>query len=83
MIQTHQIKIYPNSTMIKVIESNFHYSRYIYNKALETWNQLYQENKKDSKAPKPNYYFVRNLLVSNKEDWEQELSSRVLQTSVQ
>ena len=82
MIQTHQIKIYPNSTMRKVIESNFHYSRYIYNKALETWNQLYKEHQKDSKAPQPNYYFVRNLLVSNKEEWEQGLSSRVLQTSV-
>ena len=68
--------------MIKVIKDNFNYSRYIYNKALETWNILYQEYQKDPSAPKPNHYLVRNTLVANKEDWERGLSSRVLQTSV-
>ena len=82
IIQTHQITIYPNSTMRKVIKDNFNYSRYIYNKALGTWNRLYQEYQKDPSAPKPNHYLVRNTLVANKENWELGLSSRVLQSSV-
>lgn len=80
MIKNHQIKIYPNKTMTKVINNLFHYHRYCYNSALETWNDMYDEFLlTDDKLKKPTGSKVRNELVANKEDWQYELSARVLQ----
>lgn len=83
MIKTHQIKIYPNRTMLKVIERLFEYHRYCYNLALETWNNQYDEFLiTDDKTVKPNESRVRDELVDNKADWQYGLSARVLQQSV-
>lgn len=38
MIKTHQVKIYPNTHMLKVINDLFNYRRYCWNQALATWN---------------------------------------------
>lgn len=80
MLKTHQIKIEPNAHMCKHIEDLFNYRRYCWNQALGIWNDLYDESiiLKDKKK-QPNERIVRNSLVANKQDWQYELSSRVLQ----
>ena len=85
MIKTHQIKIEPNAHMRQQIKYLFNYRRYCWNQALGIWNDLYDESiiLKDKKK-RPNERIVRNSLVMNKQDWQYELSSRVLQqTTVQ
>ena len=80
MIKTQQVKIYPNHTMTKEIDKLFNYRRYCWNLALETWNNMYQQSKESSdKYSTPNNTKVRNHMVANKQDWQYELSSRVLQ----
>ena len=85
MIKTHQIKIEPNSHMRQHIEDLFNYRRYCWNHALGLWNDLYDESVIiNDKKKRPNEHMVRKLLVNNKQDWQYELSSRVLQqTSIQ
>lgn len=41
MIKTQIVKVYPNSHMTKRINDLFNYRRYCWNKALETWNDMY------------------------------------------
>jgi len=80
MLKTHQIKIEPNAHMRQHIEDLFNYRRYCWNQALGTWNDLYDESVVlGDKKLRPTEYAVRNLLVDNKQDWQYELSSRVLQ----
>ena len=79
-IKTHQVKIYPNRTMTKEINKLFNYRRYCWNLALETWNNMYQQSKEaDDKHLLPNNTKVRNHMVVNKQDWQYNLSARVLQ----
>ena len=83
MIKTHKINIYPNRTMTKEIYKLFDYRRYIWNLGLETWNTMYDESLvMEDKDLKPTEYKVRNTLVATKQDWQYELSSRVLQVAV-
>ncbi len=83
MIKTHKIKIYPNATMRKVLNSLFNYRRYCYNLALETWNGMYDESAiLDDRSFRPNERKVRNELVANKQDWQYLQSARVLQLAV-
>lgn len=83
MIKTHKVKIYPNATMRKVIKTLFDYRRYCYNQALEIWNEMYDESiLMEDKSLRPNEYKVRNELVNNKQDWQYDLSARVLQQAV-
>ena len=42
MIKTHKVKLKPNETMIKHLDSLFNYRNFVWNKALETWNDLYE-----------------------------------------
>lgn len=80
MIKTHQIKIEPNAHMLKVINDLFNYRRYCWNQALAYWNSLYDESIiMDDKTRRPNEYVVRNYLVTDKQDWQYNRSSRVLQ----
>ena len=80
MIKTQQVKIYPNRTMTKEINRLFNYRRYCWNLALETWNSMYQQSKEaDDRHLLPNNTKVRNHLVANKQDWQYNLSARVLQ----
>ncbi|WP_125706141.1 RNA-guided endonuclease InsQ/TnpB family protein [Lacticaseibacillus daqingensis] len=83
MIKTHKIKIYPNATMRKVLNSLFDYRRYCYNQALETWNAMYDESTiLADKSRRPNERKVRDELVENKQDWQYLQSARVLQLAV-
>ncbi|KRL87917.1 transposase, IS605 family protein [Lacticaseibacillus pantheris DSM 15945 = JCM 12539 = NBRC 106106] len=83
MIKTHRIKLYPNATMRRAFQLLFDYRRYCYNLALESWNGMYDESLfMDDKSLRPNERKVRNELVNNKQDWQYELSARVLQLAV-
>lgn len=80
MIKTHKIKIYPNNTMKKEILKLFDYRRYIWNQALGLWNDMYDEFLIfEDESLKPKEVIIRNSLVSDKQDWQYQLSSRVLQ----
>ena len=83
VIKTYQVAIYPNAHMKQYINSAFNYRRFCWNKALSLWNDMYDESiiMKNSKL-KPTNYKVRNELVNQKEDWQFNQSSRVLQQTV-
>jgi len=83
MIKTHQIKIKPNAHMLTEINKLFNYRRYIWNQSLGLWNDVYDESiVLEDKHLRPNGSLVRNILVKDKQDWQYELSSRVLQQAV-
>ena len=46
MIITHKVRIYPNKTMEARFRACFGYSRYVYNTALELWQQMYAAGEK-------------------------------------
>lgn len=79
---TNEVRLYPNVEMRRVLDELCDYRRFCWNKALETWNTMYQASKTSDKASKPNHYKVRNALVEAKEDWQYALSARVLQQAV-
>lgn len=80
MIKTHQVKIEPNAHMTKVIKDLFNYRRYCWNQALGQWNDMYDESViLGDKTLRPKESAVRNVLVADKQDWQFERSSRVLQ----
>lgn len=66
-----------------VINALFNYRRYCWNQALGTWNDMYDESIiLEDKSLRPNNNKVRNELVHNKQDWQYQLSARVLLQSV-
>ena len=77
IILTHKIEIKPNETTKKLFNNYFGYSRYCFNRGLDTWNKMYDNGESPSK------YKVRDHLKANKEDWEKKLSSQVLDTSIE
>jgi putative transposase len=80
MIRTHKIKLLPNAKMRHILDANFGYARYCYNQALEIWNTMYESYcVTNDKSFQPNHYKVRNTLVDEKEDWQYNYSSRILQ----
>ena len=82
-IKTHKIRLYPNAEMVAVITELMDYNRFCWNKGLETWNAMYEESLlMENKKLRPSERKVRNELVRNKDDWQHQLSSRVLQTAV-
>jgi putative transposase len=83
MIKTHKVKIYPNATMSKELEKLFDYRRFVWNKGLEVWREMYEESQlMADKHLKPNERKVRDELVRDKADWQYQLSARVLQLAV-
>lgn len=83
MIKTHKVKIYPNATIIKELENLFDYRRFVWNKGLEVWQEMYEAAQLMSdKHLKPNERKVRDELVRDKADWQYQLSARVLQLAV-
>lgn len=103
---SQRVRLYPNKTMKRILDSLCDYRRYCWNEAIACWNQQYESRliglsnsifdrrkhetshptheEKDllRQYPKPSEYSVRNELVANKEDWQYERSSRVLQLAV-
>ena len=77
MIITHKIRIYPNKTMEARFKACFGYSRYVYNTALELWEQMYKAGEK------PNNWKVRDRYKKTlKQEWEGEYPSVVLDTAI-
>ena len=83
MIKTHKVKIYPNATTCKELEKLFDYRRFVWNKGLEVWQEMYEASKLMSdKHLKPNERKVRDELDRDKADGQYQLSARVLQQAV-
>ena len=107
---TRKVRLYPNKTMLTILDMLCDYRRYCWNQALDVWMSLYQQRQeylpsdlrlkikqavKDKSIsftdeekellrqyPSPTHYTVRDMLVKNKQDWQYQLSSRVLQLAV-
>ena len=107
---SRKVRLYPNKTMLTILDSLCDYRRFCWNQALDVWMSLYQQRQEhlpsdlrlkvkqaikdksisftgDEKAlltqyPTPTHYTVRDILVKNKQDWQYQLSSRVLQLAV-
>lgn len=77
-----QVRLYPNKTMKRVLDSLCDYRRYCWNRAIECWNDQYDEHLIGNQYPSPSHYSVQNELVAQKCDWQYALSSRVLQQAV-
>ena len=111
MYLTRKVRLYPNKTMIAILDNICDYRRYCWNKALEVWMSLVKQRQEhlssdlrlkvkqavkdksisftdDENAlliqyPAPSHYTVRDILVKNKQDWQYQLSSRVLRLAVE
>ena len=83
MIRTQVVKLYPSQAMRQHLDDLCDYRRYCWNQGLETWNNMYEESLiMDNKQLRPNEWKVRNELVSNKQDWQYQLSARCLQLAI-
>lgn len=82
IVKVNKVRLYPNAEMRRVLDENCDYRRFCWNKGLETWNAMHQASKASDDAPKPGRFNVCNALVAAKEDWQYELSSRVLQKTI-
>lgn len=81
MYLAQKIELKPNKELVNAFQQSFGYSRYIYNKALETWNNMYDKYLEDNSNPKPNHRKVRDILKHSKEDWEESQLKMILDTS--
>lgn len=69
--------------MLNHIYDLFNYRRFIWNQSLGLWNEKYDASiVMNDKTLRPNERSVRNELVHNKQDWQYNLYSRVLQQTV-
>ena len=110
MYLAHKVRLYPNKSMLAVLDNLCDYRRFCWNQALDVWLSLYRQRQehlpndlrlKARQAVKdksisftdnektllnqytaPTYYTVRGLLTKQKQDWQYQLSSRVLQFAV-
>ena len=107
---SRKVRLYPNKTMLTILDNLCDYRRFCWNQALDVWMSLYHqrqehlpndlrlkvkqavkdksisftddENALLTQYPAPTHYTVRDILVKNKQDWQYQLSSRVLQLAV-
>ena len=107
---TKKVRLYPNKTMLTILDNLCDYRRYCWNQALDIWMSLVQqrqehlpsdlrlkvkqavkdkfisftddENALLTQYPAPTHYTVRDILTKNKQDWQHQLSSRVLRLAV-
>lgn len=83
VVKNINVKLYPNSHMRQYFEMMFGYRRYCWNQALNTWNEMYEMHTIDSdENPSPTRFGVVNYLHANKQDWEYQLSSRLIGLTV-
>ena len=110
MYLTRKVRLYPNKTMVAILDTLCDYRRFCWNKALDVWMSLYQQRQEHlssdlrlkvkqaitdrsiiftdeektllSQYPAPTHYTVRGILTKQKQDWQYQLSSRVLQQAV-
>ena len=107
---SRKVRLYPNKTMLTILDILCDYRRFCWNQALEVWMSLVQqrqehlpsdlrlkvkqavkdksisftadENAALTQYPAPTHYTVRDILVKNKQEWQYQFSSRVLQLAV-
>ena len=110
MYLSRKVRLYPNKTMLAVLDSLCAYRRYCWNQALDVWMSLYQQRQEHLPAdlrlkvkqavkdksisftedenallmqyPAPTHYTVRKMLTADKQDWQYQLSSRVLYQAI-
>ena len=83
MIRTQKVRLYPNQTMRRVLDSLCDYRRYCWNVGLAIWNDIYDASLiLDDQKQQPSERKVRNEMVTNKADWQYQLSARCLQLAV-
>ena len=78
-----KIELRPNEEQKQIFEQAFGYSRYIYNKALDEWKQMYEAWKEDNSQTKPNNRKVRDNLKASREDWEFSQLNVLIETTVE
>src|SRR5699024_8717276 len=83
MYKSIKIELRPNATQKKIFEQSFGYSRYIYNKALDTWKQMWEDYQKDKSLKKPTHRRVRDYLKTIPEPWESSQCKQVMESSVE
>lgn len=84
MYISQRIEIKPNKSQQMYLEECFDYSRYIYNKALEIWNKMYENYKKDNNLPKPTHRKVRDIIKTlPKQEWELLLPKMIIETATE
>lgn len=81
MYISQKIELKLNNQQKLDFENYFGYSRYIYNKALNVWKDMYEMHQKDKSNPKPTHRKVRDKLKTIKKEWEHDLPKMILETS--
>ena len=76
-----KIELKPNKDTKLYLNQCFGYSRYIFNKALNEWQEMYDENTRNKSFPKPTHRLIRDRLKNIKEEWEDTLPKMILETS--
>lgn len=110
MYLTRKVRLYPNKTMLTVLDNLCDYRRFCWNQALDIWLFLYQQRQEHlpsdlrlkvkqaiknksilftdnekvllAQYPSPSYYTVRSILTEQKQEWQYQLSSRILYFAV-
>ncbi|WRM43411.1 mobile element protein [Staphylococcus phage LY01] len=83
MYKSIKIELKPNKEQKEIFDQAFGYSRYIYNKALNKWKQMWNVHQLDKSLPKPTHRKVRDELKKCKEDWEENQLKQVLDTATE
>ena len=78
-----KIELRLNEEQKKIFNQAFGYSRYVYNKALDEWKQMYKAWKEDNSQAKPNNRKVRDILKASREDWEFNQINILIESSVE
>ena len=81
MYLSQKIELKLNKQQKEDFKQYFGYSRYIYNKALDVWSQMYRDYQSDNTLKKPTHRRVRDFLKKNLEDWEINMPKMILETS--
>ena len=78
-----KIELRLNEEQKQIFEQAFGYSRYIYNKALDEWKQMYESWKKDKSLIKPNNRKIRDSIKASREEWEYDQLNILIETTVE
>lgn len=83
VVRVQKVKLNPNRTMRKVLDSLCDYRRYCWNQGLALWNDMYDASLvMNNKKLRPSERKVRDEMVANKADWQYFLSARCLQLAI-
>lgn len=69
LIRAHKIRIYPNAAQRKKLAQAVGTARFVYNWALKTWTDWYQDFKDGKREDKPNYVKLSALWTKVRPEW--------------